>query len=89
MYNAIKKYAESKFASANKGHASCRSLLSKMQQIDVYGNIYPCYLFLEYSNLIPWNNDYLDITRMKYPCCKFCEQQILNICKKKNLDYIV
>lgn len=89
MYNAIKNYAERKFESNNKGQANCQSLYCKMQQIDVFGNVYPCYLFLEYSNLKTWNQDYSDILKMQHPCCKFCEQRILSICQHKKLDYII
>lgn len=89
MYNSIKKYAENKFISNNKGQANCQSFYCKMQQIDVFGNIYPCYLFLEYSNLKTWDQDYLNIIQMQYSCCMFCEKQILNICRSKKLDYII
>ena len=88
-YNIIKKYAEAKFSSNNKGIAACQSIKYHRQQIDVFGNIYPCYLFLEYSNLKKWNNNYNDIINMKYECCKFCEKQISKLCLDNKLDYII
>ncbi len=88
-YSTIKKYTEAKFISQNKGTALCQSIKYHRQQIDVFGNVYPCYLFLEYSNLNLWNADYTDIINMQHSCCKFCEKQIVKLCTASKLDYII
>ena len=88
-YNKLKKLAEIKFQSRIQKTAICQSLQFKRQQIDVFGNVYPCYLFLEYSNGMKWNGDYSDIKSIKYDCCKFCDKIIKDFGMQKKLDYII
>lgn len=87
-YAKVKSIAEHVFRMHNK-KASCQSYNLKRQQIDVFGNVYPCYLFLEYSNLQLWNGNYNDIMSLQYDCCKFCEKRIYEYCVKNKLDYII
>ena len=88
-YNKLKKLAEAKFQSKIEKTAICQSLQFKRQQIDVFGNVYPCYLFLEYFNGMQWNRKYNDILAIKYDCCKFCDKVIKEFGMQKKLDYII
>ena len=58
-------------------------------QIDAYGKIYPCYLFLENSNGAEWDMDMSKIRRMDYYVCRFCDKKIKTICDDNDLDYII
>ena len=89
LYNRIKKIAELKYSTQTKGHAECQSLEFNRQQLDVFGNVYPCYLFLEHMNSQIWDNDYKKITALNYPCCKFCESMTRRYLKNHNLEYII
>ena len=71
------------------GYIKCKSLDFKRQQIDPFGNVYPCYLHLEYSNNHRWSNDYTSILAGEVDCCKFCQCVVQQYCKKKNIEYIV
>lgn len=88
-YDVVKRYAELKFESSTQKTAVCQSIKYQRQQLDVFGNVYPCYLFLEYRNASKWDQDYSKIINVKYPCCKFCEKTIQQLCKENNLDYII
>lgn len=88
-YNLVKNYAEMKFNSNIQKTAVCQSIKYRRQQLDVFGNVYPCYLFLEYCNSTKWDKDYSKILAVKYPCCKFCETTTQQICKQNRLDYII
>ena len=88
-YNKIKNLAEKSFYVLKNVKANCQSIEFKRQQIDVFGNVYPCYLFLEYENGKSWNYSYEDITNMKYDCCKFCNSIVKKCCKQNNLEYII
>lgn len=87
-YNNIKYLAETKFIH-NKDVALCQSIEFKRIQIDVFGNIYPCYLFLEYLNGQIWDYDFSKIFSMQYECCKFCQKSIKKLCQMYKLDYII
>jgi hypothetical protein len=58
-------------------------------QIDVNGNIYPCYLFLEASGGKPWDLDMQSIRKMDNYVCRFCEVKVKKICQDMDLDYII
>ena len=88
-YNKIKNLAEKSFQVLKNVKADCQSIEFKRQQIDVFGNVYPCYLFLEHENGKSWNYSYEDITNMKYDCCKFCSSIVKKCCKQNNLEYII
>lgn len=88
-YDLVKNYAEMKFNSDVQKTAICQSVKYHRQQLDVFGNVYPCYLFLEYCNSAKWDKDYSKILDVKYPCCKFCETTTQQICKQNHLDYII
>ena len=89
-YNKVKTIAECYYSrNAGKLKAQCQSYNHKRQQIDVFGNVYPCYLFLEYSNLKKWNGDYSEILSIEHDCCKYCEKSVYEYCVKNKLDYII
>lgn len=67
----------------------CESLLQHKIQVDVYGNIYPCYLFLEASRGAQWDLNYSPILNGKFECCCFCEKTIKRYLIKYGLENIV
>jgi hypothetical protein len=89
-YDKIKSLAETQFINKNKlYYADCQSIRFKRIQIDCFGHIYPCYLFLEKSNGKEWDYNYANVIGMKYSCCKYCEHFIHKYCIDKKLDYII
>jgi MoaA/NifB/PqqE/SkfB family radical SAM enzyme len=88
-YRHMDKLATTKFNSPIKGKAHCKSWESKSQQIDIHGNVYPCYLFLEASKGQPWDGDYNKILNMEYEVCKYCERCVVDLCDEKDLHYII
>lgn len=88
-YQLMKHMAEMKYSSNDKGHATCQSIEHHRQQIDVYGNIYPCYLYLESMNGQKWDDDYEKVVDLSNPCCKFCESHVCSLCRAYGLDYII
>lgn len=88
-YLMMNKFAEVKFASAVRGRANCMSWEKRSQQIDVNGNVYPCYLFLEASKGELWDGDYDKILNMSYSVCRFCDRAVTELCDRKDLRYII
>lgn len=88
-YLNLEKYARAKYNSPVKGKAFCMSWENKSQQVDIDGKVYPCYLFLEASNGKPWDGNYEKILNMQYEVCQLCERSVIDICKKKDLKYII
>ena len=68
---------------------TCKSLEDKSQIIDVYGRVYPCYLFMEAQNGKEWDGDYQSIIDGKYEVCKFCEKGIVKLLEGASLSYII
>jgi organic radical activating enzyme len=68
---------------------TCKSLNDKSQIIDVYGNVYPCYIFMEAQNGKLWDGDYKKILDGKYDVCKFCEKGIVKMLESADLTYII
>ena len=67
----------------------CSALKNKSCQIDIYGKIYPCYLFLESSKGEKWDLNWNSILNGKYNVCKYCEKNVKKFCKENDLDYIM
>ncbi len=89
QYNNIKKLADISFQKGFSKEANCKAFNEHRLQLDIYGNEYPCYLFLEASNGKLWDHDWQRILNMEYECCKYCEKNIVQICEEKDLDYII
>ena len=68
---------------------TCKSLEDKSQIIDINGNIYPCYLFMESQNGKEWDGDYSKILKGDYDVCKFCEKGIVKLLEGASLSYII
>ena len=67
----------------------CESLKYNKVQVDVYGNVYPCYLYLEASKGRLWNRNYSDIINGKCSVCKYCSAPIKRYLVKHGLEDIV
>jgi MoaA/NifB/PqqE/SkfB family radical SAM enzyme len=72
-----------------KRNIDCVSVKNKSVQVDIYGNVYPCYLFLEASKGKRHDWSYKKIKNGEYDVCKFCENSINKICELKDLSYII
>lgn len=88
-YLSMAKMADIRFKTGLSKQAYCKSWEQKSQQIDINGNVYPCYLFLEASKGELWDQDYEKILSMKYEVCKFCEKYVMGHCMENGLDYII
>ena len=84
----------------NTNSIICKSLKYKKLHIDQFGNMYPCYMlmeFLESRNVkIPPNDincndvlfDFEDIHSKKFDECKFCERSVIKLIELQKLDFI-
>lgn len=88
-YINIEKLANIKWEKKLSKSRNCKAFNEKRNQIDVYGNVYPCYLFLEASKGSLWDGDWSKILNSEYEVCKFCDKDIVQLCNDKNLDYII
>lgn len=77
-----------KFFELNNSETICKAISRKSIQIDINGNIYPCYLFLESSNGKEWNKDWEEIQNLKYEVCRFCQKDIYSYCLMNNIGSI-
>jgi organic radical activating enzyme len=68
---------------------TCKAYNDKSQIMDIYGKIYPCYLFMESQNGKEWDNDYSKILNGDYDVCKFCEKGIVKMLESADLTYII
>ena len=57
--------------------------------MDVFGNIFPCYLFLESSNGVPWSQNIDDTFHVNEKCCIFCDEMVQKYAKRHRLEYII
>lgn len=82
-YNLARDFAHKKWLTRDekKCEMSCRSVFEKSVHINQFGNVYPCYIWLEESHLPTWDGDYKKIENFEYECCKYCEKNT-----KKLLD---
>ena len=67
----------------------CQAYLGRWCQIDIYGNIYPCYFFLEESQGKLWNGNWREIRNGKYHECRFCKTYIRKFINENDLSYII
>ena len=67
----------------------CQSIFDNQIQIDAYGDVFPCYIFMENNADYKWDGEYDDITIGKYECCKFCNRKIVEYCDKSHTNNII
>lgn len=92
QYKTIEKIANLKWRESSKGIPKktwCKAYHENRLQLDILGNEYPCYLFLEASGGKIWDGNWDDIHSLKYECCKFCEESVVKLCDELDLDYII
>ena len=86
-YKKINNMSDLYFKLTNK-NINCQSIFDRQLQIDPYGNIFPCYRFMENnSNILNWN--YKQINDGLYDCCKFCNSKIVQYCYKNGKNFII
>ncbi len=86
-YAKIAKLAEAISKSDMKKATHCMSWYNKSQQIDINGEVYPCFLFLESGK--KWDGDYTKIHEQKHDICKWCNTTVREICYDKGLQYVL
>jgi MoaA/NifB/PqqE/SkfB family radical SAM enzyme len=84
-YNEILKLAEYKYKTKSNVKIDCMSINDQLVHINQFGEVYPCYLFLEEVGG-KWDQNYKDILKLKYKCCSLCEHTILELTKKNNCE---
>lgn len=92
-FNAkLKKYTKAEKLAKNllkiPHKCECTAFKNNSCQIDIYGNVYPCYLFLEASKGEKWDLNWNSILNGKYDVCMYCEKNVKKFCKENDLDYI-
>jgi len=75
-YEGIVKLADTLHTDGKKHTIHCMSIHKKMCHINHFGDIFPCYIYLEESGQRHWDGDYTDILQFKYDSCKFCVSSI-------------
>ena len=70
-----------------KKETHCMSWYNKSQQVDINGEVYPCFLFLESG--MKWDGDYTKIHKQEYDVCKWCNKTVRDISYEKGLQYIL
>ena len=90
-YSVIEKLANQRLEDHHyhKSSVACKAYEDKSQIMDVYGKVYPCYLFMEAMNGIAWDGDYEKIFNLSYDCCKYCEKGIRRLLNNSDLTYII
>jgi MoaA/NifB/PqqE/SkfB family radical SAM enzyme len=86
-YENIEKLANLISKSDMKKETHCMSWYNKSQQIDINGDVYPCFLYLESG--MKWDGDYTDIHAQKHDICKWCNTTVRKISYEKGLQYVL
>jgi MoaA/NifB/PqqE/SkfB family radical SAM enzyme len=85
---ATRIFQQKKIETSCGNSMKCMAYENKSLQIDINGNIYPCYLFLEASNGNKWDKNWSKILNGNYEVCKFCHKNIKAITEKE-MHYII
>lgn len=86
-YYQIEKLANALYNASGSKETMCIAMESNSIQIDVYGEIYPCYLHKEAG--IKWDGTWGKIERCESEVCKFCNKNVRSLCYEKGLQYII
>jgi MoaA/NifB/PqqE/SkfB family radical SAM enzyme len=86
-YEKIERLAKAISKSPINKKTHCMSWYNRSRQVDIDGNIYPCFLFLESG--MKWDGDYEKIHNQKYDICKWCNTTVRKISYEKGLQYVL
>lgn len=89
QYEVLKKFVDNLDYSRHKSKTDCMAMRNNRIQIDAFGSIYPCYLFLESCNSNQWDMDIDKIQNLSYDCCKYCDRIVQMYARKHRLEYII
>lgn len=89
QYDQLKKFVDDRNFNVCRCKTDCMMKRTNRIQIDVFGNIYPCYLFLEHMNGKKWKEDPSEVDYVNYECCRFCDKIVQMYAKKHDLEYII
>ena len=87
-YQKLDKLA-SMMMQRDKKSVVCQSVIEDSIQIDAYGDVFPCYRFLEAEPCTKWSGDYNSITRCQHSCCKLCQADIVKYCQQHNMNSMI
>lgn len=75
------------FNSQNK-NILCQSIMENSIQINPYGEIFPCYRFLECGN--KWDNaDYNEILTGQFSVCRYCNKMLVEYADRNGLNCLL
>lgn len=84
-YKTIIKLAKYKYRTKSNVRIDCMSIGSKLLHINQFGDIYPCYLYLEESGEV-WDGNYKKILDLEYECCSLCERSLSKLVKNNDCE---
>lgn len=87
-YKNIMSAAELKFQNKDKLHhiVHCKSIHDKCLHMNQFGEIFPCYLYLQESGRLEWDEDYTEILNYEIHSCRLCEKTIKELSKRKGCE---
>lgn len=83
LYSMFKKLSFKTTSDIND--YNCMSLKNKSLQIDINGNIFPCYMYLENNNT--WDKNYSSI--INNPSCNLCKKNVSVLISNTHSNYII
>ena len=87
-YENIMTAADLKFQNKDKlPHiVHCKSIHDKCLHMNQFGEIFPCYLYLQESGRLKWDEDYTEILDYSIHSCRLCEKTIKELSRRKGCE---
>jgi len=85
-YQQVELLADALYKAKGFNETQCIAKEAKSVQIDVYGEVYPCYLHKEAA--LTFDGDWGKIDRGEIETCKYCIKGVRKLCHDKGLQYI-
>lgn len=86
-YQQVELLADALYKAKGFNETQCIAKEAKSVQIDVYGEVYPCYLHKEAA--LTFDGDWGKIDRGEIETCKYCIKGVRKLCHDKGLQYII
>jgi MoaA/NifB/PqqE/SkfB family radical SAM enzyme len=77
------------YSNTGRTEIYCQSVKDGSLQIDAFGDVYPCYVYMEAHNRDGWNGEYGDILSGKCDCCRYCNRKVVEYCNRNNRNSII
>lgn len=89
MFDAYRKAdVVSRFVGNVKSGVLCQSVMEGSVQIDPYGNVYPCYRYMENADG-KWDMDYSEILSGGCHMCRYCTRAMVEYAERAGLGAII